>query len=417
MTFIELKNTLISNGKILVTGPQRSGTTFSAYALSQTFKYPFVNEHDYGVHNHLNFINYVKNLTTFCAQGPGLCHAIEDIIKAIPDITIIVMRRNLEDIKKSEKRINWSWEQLELEKFGIKNKNKSQAAIKYDFIDSLSYDNIINLDYESMKEHPLWINKDKRKNFKSKQITIENEKIDLIENDEFKLKFLRKEIDGSEYILPEYAMHRPAVKVFLDNKLHEPDTHEFIKYICDNNEGSIVHAGTFFGDMLPNFSKFVTKNVYAFEPVLENFVSSKICIDANGLDNVILMSCALSEKIENLKIDTMLGGNKKGKHAGGKSSISKVGRICPTISLDSLKIDDLIILHLDVEGHELNAIKGSIKTIEKCKPIILIEDNMNKCKPFLSSLGYNLFGELPHLYVYVHENSENYKEQLRRIKS
>jgi len=43
--------------------------------------------------------------------------------------------------------------------------------------------------------------------------------------------------------------------------------------------------------------------------------------------------------------------------------------------LDDLNLDEVDYLKIDVEGHELKVLKGAIATIEKCNPVIVIEEN------------------------------------------
>ena len=44
-------------------------------------------------------------------------------------------------------------------------------------------------------------------------------------------------------------------------------------------------------------------------------------------------------------------------------------------TLDSYEFDHVDHIKIDVEGHELKVLQGAIKTLEKCKPTILIEQN------------------------------------------
>jgi FkbM family methyltransferase len=96
----------------------------------------------------------------------------------------------------------------------------------------------------------------------------------------------------------------------------------FVEFIFSKYYGSMVHAGTFYGDMLPTFSSYVSSNVYAFEPVLENYVLAKICAAKNNLENVLLFNCGLGSSVENLRINTTEGN---GQHAGGASKIDANG--------------------------------------------------------------------------------------------
>lgn len=233
--------------------------------------------------------------------------------------------------------------------------------------------------------------------------------IEFLHDEKFEIKFTHLSLEGSQYFVPKYALHRPAVKNLLNGTLYEPDTHNFVREFCKEFKGSMVHAGTFFGDMIPNFSKFVSGNVYAFEPVFENYILAKLSVDNNNLSNVILMNCALSDSLVNLYIDTNEGD---GKHAGGASTIADEGAICVAIKIDSLNIEDLVLIQLDVEGHELIALKGAQETIKKNRPVIAIEDNNDNCSGFLSSLEYKSVGHIPGLTIWVPSENNRYKEKI-----
>ena len=69
---------------------------------------------------------------------------------------------------------------------------------------------------------------------------------------------------------------------------------------------------------------------------------------------------------------------------------------------------------LDVEGYELNALKGSVRTLEKFKPLIFAEDGMEldgsprpSCISFLESFGYTpkyrSFADI----VFIHKDKDN----------
>lgn len=225
----------------------------------------------------------------------------------------------------------------------------------------------------------------------------------------FEIEFTPVSLEGSRYFAPKYALHRPAVKKMLNGKTYEPDTHRFVREFCSSFEGSMVHAGTFFGDMLPSFSRSVSGTVYAFEPVFENYILAKLCVDANDLANVVLMNSALSESLGNLYMDTQ---DIHGRHAGGGSAVSDRGKICVATDIDRLDIQDLILIELDVEGHELMALKGAHKTIRKNRPTIAIEDNNDNCADFLHSLNYEKMGKIPGLNLWCAAENEAHKEKV-----
>ena len=73
------------------------------------------------------------------------------------------------------------------------------------------------------------------------------------------------------------------------------------------------------------------------------------------------------------------------------------------ITLDSLKLEKVNFIKIDVEGQELNVIKGGVKTITKNKPIIFFEcwdinshhwnnipNTHNELMEYIKSLGYTI---------------------------
>lgn len=238
--------------------------------------------------------------------------------------------------------------------------------------------------------------------------------IEFVRDETFEIAFTHLTLDGHQYFLPKYASHRPAVRNLLNGTLYEPDTHNFVRDFCKAFKGSIVHAGTFFGDMVPTFANYVSGTVYAFEPVFENYILAKLCVNSNNLANVVLMNSALSDRLGNLYINTSEGD---GKHAGGGSTISEEGTICSAINIDALNIKDLVLIQLDVEGHELIALTGAQETIKNSRPAIAIEDNNDNCTEFLSRTKYENVGHIPGLTIWIPNENVRYREKVASLLS
>lgn len=60
------------------------------------------------------------------------------------------------------------------------------------------------------------------------------------------------------------------------------------------------------------------------------------------------------------------------------------------VRIDDLNLVDVDFIQLDVEGYELKALKGAQKTIEKCSPVIMLEQygQGEDPEPFVKELGY-----------------------------
>lgn len=226
----------------------------------------------------------------------------------------------------------------------------------------------------------------------------------------FKIDFDLVSFKNNFYFVPAYAKHRPACQAILSGQYYEPDTHTLIDLIMQYQPGNMIHAGTFYGDMLPSFSSKCPKTIYAFEPVLENYVLAKLCVFKNNLRNIALFNSGLGDHIGISYIETQ---DVNLTHKGGASSISSKGQATTITTIDSLSIDDLSVIQLDVEGYELPALKGATSTIKRNKPTILIEDNNNSCALFLNELGYVLVGKIPGLYIWFHHQDVAGIKQIR----
>ena len=206
-----------------------------------------------------------------------------------------------------------------------------------------------------------------------------------------------------KYCVPRSSLHRPTAKRILNGGIHEPLTIEFIR---DNySGGDIIHAGAYFGDMLPALSQIVGDlgKVWAFEPNRENYLCATKTIKLNRLRNVHLMNVGLGSYSDNL---FLVVRDLAGKALGGGSRIWNSQPMVESFSqLQEFKmkrIDDLIplereisIIHLDVEGYEFLAILGSMETIERNYPILILEGDHNS---EWADLGYRFLKK-------VHNNS------------
>lgn len=201
------------------------------------------------------------------------------------------------------------------------------------------------------------------------------------------------------YFTPLSSLHRPAVQEILKGDVFEPETIKFI--IRNGGHGDIVHAGTFFGDFLPGISSSLSDEckVWAFEPNPENFRCAQITCLINNLGNVELFNSGLGIKKSTAN---MLVELESGYKLGGASKILKETEKGKTIDVEINSIDDIIpkersvsIIQLDVEGYEKEALIGGLRTINRCKPILILEDNnkiieTNWFAENILSLGYEI---------------------------
>ena len=185
MKFNELLSQLKTNGTkhILVTGPQRSGTTIATYILAKELEGRFCWERFIGTRDFPRFIKLTESMKedTYVVQGPAICHKLLEVPE---DIAIVFMKRDTNDIIASEKRVGWRRPDGTGQNIGERKRfiewedqldmTQEVSDVKCEYLEKIVKPVIKNdlyeLDYESMASHPLWIDKDARKDFKSHQL-------------------------------------------------------------------------------------------------------------------------------------------------------------------------------------------------------------------------------------------------------
>ena len=157
------------------------------------------------------------------------------------------------------------------------------------------------------------------------------------------------------------------------------------------------------------------EEVFAFEPSPQN----RACLSRNlypEFNNVVVFPYALGSSETNSWIDETLnncGGDalvENGTIASGNIPGYKPVSIK---TLDAiLKEDQFSALKVDVQGYDIDVLKGGEKTIEKNKPTILVEtggndyDNSVEIDKYLFDLGYRGVVRLAKKdSLYFHKNS------------
>jgi len=191
---------------------------------------------------------------------------------------------------------------------------------------------------------------------------------------------------------------------FVDEMIFATKTYErhILRIIKENSSlsGVFLDLGANIG-AVSLFASFYFKTVFSFEP-LENFCDQfEESIKLNGLNNIVVyrFGCYDAEKKAVIAIPT--------DNKGGSSLIfdekiscmnSNLKREVSLIKLDDFLFEDVDFVKLDVEGVELNCLRGMEKILRKCKPKIISEltfssdvDRNVELIEFLFGLGYRVF--------------------------
>jgi len=133
------------------------------------------------------------------------------------------------------------------------------------------------------------------------------------------------------------------------------------------------------------------KRVIAFEPIPHIFA----CLEKNtevygperGSERALdLYRAALSDKVSQLAMTPRAVGWAAHPHTKSRGE----PQYFPCMTVDSLKLDQLDLLKLDLEGHEYAGLLGARETIIRCKPFVIVEEKLDKMKRaigFLTDLG------------------------------
>jgi FkbM family methyltransferase len=205
------------------------------------------------------------------------------------------------------------------------------------------------------------------------------------------------------YCVPRSSGHRPVARAILRGQVWEDATLRLLMAV----DGDIVHAGTYFGDFLPALarSRRADEIVWAFEPNLENYRCAHFTMRLNDLDNVVLTNAGLDSKHGDGLLQT---ANGEGLAIGGLSRLitEPNGRRSEAVSLstidESIEADRRVAaIQLDVEGHEQHALAGAMRTIARCRPLIVLEKLPDEewLAEHLAPLGYTVAQRVDANYV------------------
>jgi FkbM family methyltransferase len=185
----------------------------------------------------------------------------------------------------------------------------------------------------------------------------------------------------------------PWVVVKNDNSLRiicedwENGIKRIILSLCQQHR-SIIQAGGHQG-LYPRLLAEMFDKVYTFEPHPINFH----CLVNNcQKDNIVKFQAALGEKpdlISNTLESRYYNRPEERELNSGMNKTSKgIFSYIPQITIDSFAFKDIDLIYLDVEGNELNALKGAKNVLLEHSPVVGIENAVPEIVGYLYHLGY-----------------------------
>lgn len=112
---------------------------------------------------------------------------------------------------------------------------------------------------------------------------------------------------------------------------------------------------------------YMFDTVYVFEPVMENYE----CLVENCRDrkNVITYQNGVSDRAKEVQFSYVPGNSGN----SGSSFSSDNGELVHCVALDSLNLENVDFIKIDVEGLEFEVVQGMEDTLKRCKPTVIIE--------------------------------------------
>ena len=166
---------------------------------------------------------------------------------------------------------------------------------------------------------------------------------------------------------------------------------------------TVVDVGANIGTHTVPFAKAVGESggVVAFEP--QRLVFQMLCANValNSLSNVRAFQYAVGEEQDTIVVPQLdltqphnLGGVELGSHATGEQ--------VAMIRLDDMELPVCHLLKIDVEGMELAVLKGGKELIERCKPVLYVENDRkekgDELIRYIAALGYRMYWHRPLLF-------------------
>jgi FkbM family methyltransferase len=191
-----------------------------------------------------------------------------------------------------------------------------------------------------------------------------------------------------------YILPTNNITYYLHNGLFEKRLIEWCKQFCNKDKIFLdigAHTGTY---SIP--LSFFSKEVYAFEPQRDTYYALCGSVSLSNLKNVICYNYGLGSSNQLgkniLKIVSEDGGGSS-LHITEQHSVLRE-EVIEIKTLDSLNLNNIGFIKMDVENNELYVLQGATKTLEKSGfPPIIFECNQTNIELFNfieKNLKYNI---------------------------
>jgi FkbM family methyltransferase len=167
------------------------------------------------------------------------------------------------------------------------------------------------------------------------------------------------------------------------SRVHELEMGKVVQY-C-NTRKSVIDIGAADGNYTFLLAPFA-KKVYAFEPQ-PKFAKQLQKVSKHFFSNVEVIRTALSDSLGERDFFHDLENPGLSRLSDAAQSVPHKNALTVTArTLDSYGIQDISLIKIDVEGHELEVVKGAQATLLRERPVLLIESESRHRKGCPQSL-------------------------------
>ena len=186
----------------------------------------------------------------------------------------------------------------------------------------------------------------------------------------------KRTINGTVVRIPYVGNHGRK-----NTKEHEDFLDRFLESSLDNISGAFIDVGANIGQILIKVKTHSpTVQYIGFEPSAFCASYAERVIDINGFTKAQIFPFALSDKFQFLTFFHSDGADEQATtvpdfwtERNARSKVKKVACLRGDDVISRLDVGKIGILKIDVEGGELEVLKGFEQTIVRDKPLILVE--------------------------------------------
>lgn len=182
-------------------------------------------------------------------------------------------------------------------------------------------------------------------------------------------KGIRVKVDVSDYIghYIYFGFEDPSIEKLLS--------------LCKPG-ANVIDIGANIGWTMLNLSRrSLTGKIYGFEPDPYNYDRCRDNIELNKFDNVFLFPLGLSDVNAQLSMEVRVASNRGGNRISTSSNGSHKVNVIRLDDFEPVKsLSHVDLVKIDVEGYEMQVLKGSMEVLKQHHPVMFIELDDNNLK-------------------------------------